>query len=142
LSTAPSTRPAPPEAVAAERTTRRVLVVDDNRDAAESLAILLRAGGHDVRVAYDGPSALGLVRESPPEAVLLDIGLPGMSGYDVARALCGVEGVRPLLIALTGYGQHDDRERAHEAGFDLHFVKPVDLSRLERALATLDPVRA
>jgi CheY-like chemotaxis protein len=116
-------------------------VVDDNEDAAESLAVLLRMGGHDVRVAHDGPGALALAREWSPEAVLLDIGLPGMSGYDVARALRAAGG-RPLLVALTGYGQREDRRRAQEAGFDLHFVKPVDIPRLGRALATLDPVRA
>ena len=118
-----------------------MLVVDDNEDAAESLAVLLRMRGHEVWVAHDGPSALEAVRECSPEAVLLDIGLPGMSGYDVARELRAAQG-RPLLIALTGYGQREDRERAREAGFDLHFAKPADLDRLQRALVTLDPVRA
>jgi CheY-like chemotaxis protein/two-component sensor histidine kinase len=135
-------QPAPGAEARGEQPARRILVVDDNQDSAESLAVLLRMRGHDVRIAHDGPAALAAARDHGPEAVLLDIGLPGMSGYDVARALRTAEGARPLLVALTGYGQREDRQRAHDAGFDLHFTKPVDLARLERVLATMDPVRA
>jgi len=137
----PEAQPAAGVPAPGERPARRILVVDDNPDSAESLAVLLRVEGHDVRVVHDGPSALAAARDHAPEAVLLDIGLPGMSGYDVARALRAA-GARALLVALTGYGQEQDRQRAREAGFDIHFTKPVDLARLERALATLDAVRA
>jgi PAS domain S-box-containing protein len=116
---------------------RRVLVVDDNIDAAESMALLLRLSGHEVRVVYDGPSALAEARAHRPEVVLLDIGLPrGMDGYEVARRLrreCGLADV--LLVAVTGYGQEEDRRRALEAGFDEHLTKPVDLDRLRQLVA-------
>ena len=131
-----------PVATAPGRRPRRILVVDDNEDAAESLAVMLRLGGHDVSTAHDGPSALEAAQARAPEVILLDIGLPGMSGYDVARTLQAQEGaVKPFLIALTGYGQAEDRRRAQEAGFDRHFVKPLDLSRLERVFSTLDRER-
>jgi signal transduction histidine kinase/ActR/RegA family two-component response regulator len=106
---------------------RRVLVVDDNVDAAESSAFLLRFSGHQVEIAHDGEAALRAVRDFRPEVVLLDIGLPGMSGYDVARELRArpeCEGL--VLAAVTGYGQDDDRRRAREAGFDYHLTKPLD----------------
>jgi signal transduction histidine kinase/DNA-binding response OmpR family regulator len=110
--------------VPAER--KRVLIVDDNADGARMLARLLRAGGHEVEVAYDGPSALDLILASPPDIVLLDIGLPGMDGYEVARRIrLRDELDRTLLVALTGYGQAEDRARALEVGFDEHLVKPV-----------------
>jgi PAS domain S-box-containing protein len=116
-----------------ERTAgRRLLVVDDNKDAADSLAMLLRLEGHEVRVAYDGPAALNLVNGYRPEIVFLDIGMPGMDGYEVARRLRqhpGLENV--LLAALTGWGQQEDRRRTTEAGFDRHFVKPPDPKALE-----------
>jgi signal transduction histidine kinase/ActR/RegA family two-component response regulator len=128
---------------AAGQRPRRILVVDDNEDSAESLAVMLRLAGHDVSTAHDGPSALESAQARAPEVILLDIGLPGMSGYDVARTLREQDGaLKPLLIALTGYGQVEDRRRAQEAGFDLHFVKPLDLPRLERVLSTLDRERA
>jgi signal transduction histidine kinase len=114
---------------------RRVLVVDDNRDGAESLAMLLRLWGHEVRVAYDGPSALRLAEAERPEVVLLDIGLPGMDGYQVARRLRERSGgARQLLVALTGYGQGEDRRRSQQAGFDHHLVKPLDPDELQRLL--------
>ena len=107
---------------------RRILVVDDNQDAADSLArYLRRVAGHRVEVAYDGPGALGLARTFRPDVVLLDIGLPGMSGYEVAQRLREwpeTGGAR--LIALTGWGQEDDRRRSRSAGIDVHLVKPVD----------------
>jgi two-component system CheB/CheR fusion protein len=106
---------------------RRVLVVDDNVDTAESLAMLLRLKGHDVQVAYDGPAALDAARAFHPEAVLLDIGLPGLDGYQVAARLRRRRRTAgSLLVALTGYGQEDDQRRAEHAGFDHHLTKPVD----------------
>src|SRR5262249_55406724 len=105
---------------------RRVLVVDDNVDAAESTAMLLPFLGHLVEVAYDGPSALFAVRDFQPEIVLLDIGLPGMSGYEVARQLrANPENEGLVLAAVTGYGQDEDVRRSREAGFDYHLTKPL-----------------
>jgi CheY-like chemotaxis protein len=114
----------------------RVLVVDDNVDAADSLGMLLQLQGHDVRLVHDGLDALAAVREFRPDAILLDLGLPGIDGYEVARQLrMDVELRQPRLIALTGWGSEDDRRRALAAGFDHHLVKPVDGARLECALA-------
>jgi CheY-like chemotaxis protein len=111
---------------------RRVLVVDDNVDAAESLAMVLRLMGHDVRTAHDGPSGLAAVKEFQPDVLLLDIGLPGMDGYEVARRLRLMpEGQSIQLVAVSGYGQEEDRRRAQEAGFDQHLTKPVDPASLE-----------
>lgn len=116
----------------------RVLVVDDNVDSAESMALLLSLDGHDVRTAFDGPGALAIAREFQPEAVLLDIGLPGMDGYEVAKQMRGLPGMqKALMIAVTGYGQADDRARSKAAGFDHHLVKPVDPEILSALLATL-----
>jgi PAS domain S-box-containing protein len=112
---------------------RRVLVVDDNVDAADSTVALLELWGHRARAVYDGPAALVAAREDRPDVVLLDIGLPGMSGYEVARALRMFEESRGALIAaMTGYGQDEDRRRAAEAGFDLHLTKPLDPAGLRR----------
>jgi CheY-like chemotaxis protein len=114
----------------------RVLVVEDVADAAETLAEMLQLWGHTVATAPDGPGALLLAQEFRPDVVLLDIGLPGMDGYDVAQLLRrsrAADGAR--LIALTGYGQEQDRERSREAGMDGHLVKPVDPAELQRALA-------
>jgi PAS domain S-box-containing protein len=123
----------------AEPPRRRILVVDDNVDAANSLARLLRrVYGQEVRVTHDGPGALGLAGEFRPEVVLLDIGMPGMDGYEVARRMKGrsdLDGTR--IIALTGWGQEADRLRSREAGFDHHLVKPVDPEVLSRLLVTL-----
>jgi signal transduction histidine kinase/DNA-binding response OmpR family regulator len=114
----------------------RVLVVDDNRDAVDSLALMLQLDGHEVHLAHDGPSALEMARTYRPEVVLLDIGLPGMSGYEVARHLRGEsQPDRFLLVAMTGYGQDEDRRRSREAGFDHHLVKPVDPADLRELLA-------
>jgi CheY-like chemotaxis protein/anti-sigma regulatory factor (Ser/Thr protein kinase) len=115
----------------------RILVVDDNADGAESMALVLRQEGHQVRVAYDGPSALDAARALAPEVVLLDIGLPnGMDGYEVARrlrALPDAAGAR--LIALTGFGADGDGQRSRAAGFDRFLTKPVDLAALNELLA-------
>ena len=114
----------------------RVLVVDDNLDAGDSLVALLQALGHTATVARDGPSGLRMALEGQPDLVLLDIGLPGMSGYDVARAIRQNQGIRQMvLIALTGWGAHSDQQQSHDAGFDQHLTKPVSLEALEQALA-------
>jgi PAS domain S-box-containing protein len=110
---------------------RRVLVVDDNHDSAESLAMLLRLLGHEVNTAHDGPSALSSAMRHRPEIVLMDIGLPGMSGYDVAREIRASPDLNAIrLIAITGYGQEGDRRQALDAGFDDHCVKPVEVAKL------------
>jgi signal transduction histidine kinase/CheY-like chemotaxis protein len=115
---------------------RRFLVVDDNVDAAESLALLLRLEGHDVRVAHDGPAALAAVEAEPPDLVFLDIGMPVMNGYDVARRLRQQPGLENLvLVAMTGWGQEEDRRRSQEAGFDHHLIKPVEPEALHKLLA-------
>ena len=108
-------------------TPRRILVVDDHQDAAATLAALLTSWGHVVRTATDGPSALAIAAEQPPDLVLLDIGLPGDDGYEVARRLRELPGCRTAtLVAVTGYGQEEDRRRSRAAGFERHLVKPVD----------------
>ena len=108
----------------------RVLVVDDNEDAANSLATLLEVMGYQVRTAYDGPEAIEAADEFQPAVALLDIGLPRLSGYDIARHVRGNRGKDVLLVAITGWGQEDDRRRAKEAGFDHHFTKPADFGVL------------
>ncbi|TDU81327.1 phospho-acceptor domain-containing protein [Prosthecobacter fusiformis] len=114
----------------------RVLVVDDNVDSAVGLSKLLKRVGHEVSVAYDGPEALEKARGQVPQAVVLDIGLPSMDGYEVARLLRQeFAESQPLLIAVTGYGQEEDRQRAMEAGFDHHLVKPVDVTKLKSLLS-------
>jgi PAS domain S-box-containing protein len=106
---------------------RRVLVIDDNRDSAESMSMLLRAWGHEAFVALEGEEGLALARTHRPEFVLLDIGLPGMDGYEVARRLRALElEPTPVLAAMTGYGRAEDRRESKAAGFDHHLVKPVD----------------
>jgi PAS domain S-box-containing protein len=110
---------------------RRILVVDDNFDSAETMAVLLDLEGHDTRMIHDGPTALKLAQAFRPEVVLLDIGMPGMDGYAVAARLRELPETRDsVLIAMTGYGQPADRTRSHEAGFDHHLVKPVDVEAL------------
>jgi len=115
-----------------------VLVVDDNVDAAQTLAILLRAIGHDVRSAHDGPTALQVAVDFCPNVVLLDIGLPGMNGYEVAKEMREQPSLKTaLLIAITGYGQESDRRRSLEAGFDRHLVKPAAFDELRKILASV-----
>jgi CheY-like chemotaxis protein len=117
---------------------RRVLVVDDNPDAAELLAEWLQSKGSEVRSAHDGAAALELVREWTPELGVIDIGLPLMDGYELARKLRERSASAPLLlVALTGYGQANDRLRSAEAGFNAHLVKPLELSRFEALVARL-----
>lgn len=115
---------------------RRILVVDDNVDAADSLAVLLRLEGHEVRVAHDGPGALAAVQADPPDVVILDLGMPGMDGFQVARRLKEQPGAKDvLLVALTGWSQEEDRRRCYEVGFDGHLTKPVEFNALRQFLA-------
>jgi CheY-like chemotaxis protein len=119
---------------------RRVLVVDDNKDTARSMARLLMLGGHVARTAHDGPEALTAAEQFNPDLVLLDIGLPSMSGYDVCRAIrLKLADRPPVMIALTGWGQDEDRRRSAEAGFDRHLVKPIQFDKLTALLAELRP---
>jgi CheY-like chemotaxis protein len=110
---------------------RRVLIVEDKHDTAESLARFLELVGHDVRIAHSGPEGLNLAREWLPDWLLCDIGLPGLTGWDVARSLrCEPRTARIRLIAITGYGSDADKLRSREAGFEKHLVKPVDPANL------------
>lgn len=113
---------------------RRVLIVDDNVDAAETMAALLETLGHEVAVAHDGEAALEAVSNVSPEIVLLDIGLPRMDGYEVCRRLREGKAARPFIVAVTGYGQAEDRERAQKAGFDAHLVKPASFDAIQAVL--------
>lgn len=123
-----------------ERAPRRVLVVEDHADVATTFAVLLETLGHEAVVARDGHAALDAAAQFSPEVAFIDIGLPGMDGYELARRLRRRGGPVPYLVALTGYGQARDRERAAMAGFDRHLVKPVDLATLDEVFAAL-PVR-
>ena len=126
-----------PDKAAAVRA-RRILVVDDNADSTETMEMLLKLSGHEVATAHDGESALEKTRDFQPEIILLDVGLPGMHGYEVAQRLRSLpENKNLVIIALTGYGQERDRERAMDAGFDYHFVKPVEFDTLESLLNEL-----
>jgi len=130
--------PAPPAAAAppARPVRRRVLVVDDNRDSAASLAMVLELMGSETRTAYDGPSAIELAERFRPELVILDIGLPKLNGYDTCRYIRSQPwGAEIVMVALTGWGQEEDKRRSAEAGFSLHLVKPVDPVQLERLMA-------
>src|SRR6185369_3180227 len=125
----------PEQASANAIISRRVLVVDDNQDAAQSLAMLMSLDGHEVEAVFLPEQALQRVELRPPEVILLDIGLPGMDGYEVARRVRAMPGGQSIrLIALTGYGQAEDRRRALDAGFNEHLVKPVETEKLQQAL--------
>jgi CheY-like chemotaxis protein len=112
----------------------KILVVDDNQDTADLTGHALTRLGHDVRVAYDGPSALSAVAEFAPDAALLDLGLPGMNGYELAQQLRARLGAAVRFVAISGYGQSDDRQRSHDAGFSQHLVKPINVASLQAAL--------
>jgi two-component system CheB/CheR fusion protein len=116
---------------------RRILIADDNEDFAEMTARLLRRkGGHEVQVVYDGPAALEAAQTFQPEVAFLDIGLPGINGYELVQRLRKLPGLEEaLLVALTGYGQEEDRRRALAVGFDDHLTKPVRFDTLQRLLA-------
>jgi CheY-like chemotaxis protein len=123
----------------------RVLVVDDCVDLAMSLKMLLKMMGHEVQIAHDGPGALAAYQTHQPDVILLDIGMPGMNGYEIVRRLRREQGARhPLVVAVSGYGQDEDKRKAREAGFDTFLTKPVhpkDLAELlasEKALAGSD----
>ena len=130
--TEPEARPA---AQAEARAARRILLADDNVEFADGLGAILSARGHDVRVAHDGAEALREVEEFVPEFAFLDIGMPKVHGYEVARRLRErPETAECVLVAVTGWGQEDDRRRAQEAGFDRHLVKPVEATDIEAIL--------
>jgi two-component system CheB/CheR fusion protein len=120
---------------------RRVLIVEDNVDAAESLRAALEFAGHRIELAHTGPEGFAKARESRPEVVLCDIGLPGMDGFAVARAIRSDESTKGVfLVALTGYALPDDLRRASEAGFDRHLAKPPNLEQLNELLVSLPAV--
>jgi CheY-like chemotaxis protein len=113
----------------------RILVADDNRDSADSFQMLLTASGHDVQVAYSGDQAFDIASTFQPEFALLDIGMPKMNGYEVARRIrASAWAARTMLVAVTGWGQDDDRRRAMDAGFDCHLTKPIDINTLSALL--------
>lgn len=117
---------------------RKILVVDDNHDSALSLAMMLSIMGHDTRTAHDGESAVSTAETFLPDVILLDIGLPKLNGYEVAQRIRETSwGASMYLIAVTGWGQDEDRQRSSEVGLNLHMVKPVEPSALEKVLATL-----
>jgi len=121
-------------------TGRRVLIADDNKDAADSLGILLEIDGHEVRVAHGGHAALALAQAFRPDFALLDIGMPDLNGYEVATALRKESwGKKIQLIALTGWGEESDRRQSQAAGFDRHLTKPVDLDELCAVLRYTPP---
>jgi CheY-like chemotaxis protein len=113
---------------------RRILVVDDRKDSADSLAMVLRLLGNEVRTAYDGAEAVRVAEEYRPEVVLLDIGLPKLNGYEAGRRIRERLGTNVLLIALTGWGGEEDRRRSTEAGFNAHLTRPVELDGLQKLL--------
>jgi len=132
------TRVAEPEVIQA--TPRRVLIVDDNADAADMLALLLQLDGHEVQAVYSSRDALERAQSFRPDVMLLDIGLPEINGYEVAQQLRAIPQLRDIrLVAVTGYGRSEDRVRARAAGFDDHLVKPVEAIELKRALEVCQP---
>jgi len=124
-----------------QRLDRRILVVDDNEDAANATAMLIEEMGGDARVAYDGESALEMLQEYEPDVILLDIGMRGANGYETCQRIRRVLGNRVLLVALTGFGQEQDKEKAARAGFDAHITKPADGATLAGILANHAPRR-
>jgi CheY-like chemotaxis protein len=108
----------------------RVLVCDDNQDAADTLTLLLRTHGHEVKTAYQGDACLQVALEWRPQIAFLDIGMPDVSGFGVARRLRAELGAEIMLVAITGYASREDKQLANEAGFDLHMSKPADFSRV------------
>lgn len=134
---AADTAVAPAEA-AEKASRRRILIIEDNLDAAETTRMLLEQEGHDVRMAHTGAEGIAAARQFLPQVILCDIGLPGVDGYQVARTMRrDVAFGTPFIVALTGYGRDQDRKQAQEAGFDMHLTKPIDMGSLRRALAHL-----
>ena len=118
----------------------RILIAEDNQDSADSLKMLLEALGYEAHLAHDGESAVRAADSLRPDAILMDIGLPGLSGYDAAQRIrANRPGNAVMIIALTGWGQESDRKRSAEAGIDHHMVKPLDLAVLQRLLDSLRP---
>lgn len=139
LSHAPVPEPATQPLSAAGVRPRRILVVDDNEDAARAMATILELLGHEVELAYDGAQALEVAEASHPEIVVMDLGMPNLNGYAAARRLRETPwGKSAMLIAVTGWGQEADRAASEEAGFDHHLVKPVELEAVQRLVATMD----
>jgi len=122
-------------AASIQRRRRRVLIVDDNADVLQSLSALLRTLGHEVSTAKDGAQAIEIFEAERPEAALIDIGLPDISGYEVARRVRELDDGRTLLVALTGYGRQQDRDASMKAGFNAHLTKPAGLDEVERLFA-------
>ena len=114
---------------------RRVLVVDDNQDSATMMGLLIEFAGHDVRLAHDGLAAVDVAAAFQPHVILLDIGLPRLNGYEAAQRIRQLDGLRPVLVALTGWGQAEDKRKSAAAGFDVHLVKPVDHDVLTKMIA-------
>jgi len=139
---APKPGPRPTKGATARPVRRRVLIVDDNQDGAESLAVLLQLGGHETHTAHDGQQAIEDAERLRPDIVLLDIGLPRLNGYEVCRRIREQPWGKELsMVAVTGWGQQEDRRRSQEAGFDTHIVKPVEPEALMDLLASLPPTR-
>jgi CheY-like chemotaxis protein len=123
----------------AEAVALRILIVEDNRDSADSLKALLEALGYRTQVVYDGQEAVRAAASAPPDVIIMDLGLPGLSGYEAAQQIrVQNAGAKPQIIALTGWGKESDRQRSAAAGFDHHLVKPLDLAELQRILALRD----
>jgi two-component system CheB/CheR fusion protein len=140
LERGPVPAPATPRAQVAGR---RILVIEDNVDGADMLRTLLEVEGHEVQVAYDGPSGLAVAAGSPPDIILCDVGLPGMDGYAVAQAVRADERLRrAYLVALSGYALPEDLQRAADAGFDTHLAKPASVEKLRAVLASALPAAA
>jgi CheY-like chemotaxis protein len=119
------------------RESRRILIADDNQDAAEALGMLLKIAGHEAHLAHDGTTALDLAERLKPDVVVLDIGMPALNGYQVAeRIRAAAWGRRMVLIAVTGWGQESDKRKAQTAGFDHHLTKPMDPAELELLFRT------
>jgi two-component system CheB/CheR fusion protein len=136
MAVVPSAVPPTARIAPEQRSPVRVLVADDNEDAAEALAMLLRLSGYDVSVAHDGEQATRMAISQQPDIALLDIGMPKLTGYQVASYIRAQQwNKRPLLIAITGWGQPEDRRNSANAGFDKHFTKPVDFETLAQAIA-------
>jgi len=141
----PAAQPPLPPKETAEPTgpSLRVLVVEDNVDAAQSLAMLLQVSGHQVRMAHTGPTALEAALDYRPNVVLLDISLPEMDGYEVAKRIRQQPVLHNVvLVAMTGYGRDADRQRSQEVGFNAHLVKPVDFDKVQEILATVSELPA
>jgi CheY-like chemotaxis protein len=141
---APQAPPPEPTISEAKNTpSRRILVVDDNQDSAESLTILLSLAGNETQTAFDGLEAMESAATFKPEVILLDIGLPKLNGYEVARKIREQPwGKKMALVALTGWGQEQDRCRSREAGFDHHLTKPIDLDSFKKLLTSLSIAKA